>query len=310
MTNSGVGTTPGRVLITGGGGFVGRALANGFAELGWTVAAVDLGFDGPPEHPSVSHTVADLSNGDWAVLPDADVVVHAAWITTGPTTLGVTEAEHAERNLAPLTTMLGYATHRRLDAFVFVSSSGVFAADDAEDGLTDAVAPTGSSPYASTKLRGEMLAATWGSEGLSRTHVVRLGYLFGPGEVVRRTRHNVSLVAQWMSAARDGRPMEVRADDPARDWTFTPDLAPALARLISGPSVRRPIHLGSGHVVRDLELAGCVADAFPGAEIVRTPAGPTLKPPMVPSDVSALSDFIWTDPATGVRSLLEAEAIA
>ena len=36
---------PETVLITGAGGFVGRALAEGFAALGWRVTAVDRAFD-------------------------------------------------------------------------------------------------------------------------------------------------------------------------------------------------------------------------------------------------------------------------
>ena len=301
---------PARVLITGAGGFVGGALALGFAELGWQVLAMDRSFDERPTHPNIRAFVADLAEGECGEIPELDVVVHAAWTTTEPATLGITEAEYEALNILPLTTVLRYAAHLSPDALVFVSSSGVFAADDADEGLTDADTPTGSSPYATSKLRGEMLASMWGSEGLVSTHVVRLGYLFGPNESARASRQGVSLVAQWIEAARDGRPMEVRSDDPAREWTFAPDLAPALERLVAGPSARRPVHLGSPHVLRDSELAACVARGVAGAEVVTVSEGAPVKPPMVPSDLPSLRDFTWTDPATGIRSLLEAEAVA
>jgi len=301
---------PARILITGAGGFVGGALAVGFAELGWQVLAMDRSFDAGPSHPNIRQFVADLAKGEWAKIPELDVVVHAAWTTTDPATLGITATEYEGQNLLPLTTVLRYVTHLSPAAFVFVSSSGVFSADDADDGLTDRHTPTGTSAYATAKLRCESMAASLGHEALGQIHVVRLGYLFGPGEVARPTRPGVSLVARWMAAANEGRGLEVRDDDPAREWTFTPDLAPALERLVAHPSERRPIHLGSPHVLRDSELAGLIVDEFPGTDVVTVPAGAPVKPPMLATDRPALRDFPWTDPATGIRALLNAEAVA
>jgi nucleoside-diphosphate-sugar epimerase len=138
-------------------------------------------------------------------------------------------------------------------------------------------------------------------------HVVRLGHLFGPGEAATPTRSGVSLVAGWMAAARDGQPLAVRSDDPARDWTFTPDLAAALELVADSPSTGRPVHVGSPHVYRDHDLATLIASRVPGADIVPSPADGTVKPPMVPSDIPALGGFSWTDPATGLQALLAAE---
>ena len=99
-------------------------------------------------------------------------------------------------------------------------------------------------------------------------------------------------------------------DDPTRDWTYTPDLAPALARLVGEPPARRPIHFGSSHVVRDRVLASWIADEIEGGEVTRVPAGERVKPPMVPSDVPALRDVSWTTPRDGVRALVESEVVA
>jgi len=301
--------TPGRMLITGGGGFVGRALALGFARLGWEVCAVDRSFDDSARDHRVDQVVTDLLDPDWSLIPRVDVVVHAAWLTTHPKTLGLTAGEFERQNLVPLDNVLAYATRTSPEALVFVSSSGVFAADDSATGLTDALAPTGGTPYATSKLQGEALASMWGTDGVERTHVIRLGYLFGPHEVARPSREGISLIAHWMNEAREGRPLEVRADDPARDWTYTPDLAPALARLISGPSARRPIHFGSPHVVRDGELASWITAEI-GGHVVTVPSGAPLKAPMVTSDIAAVRDVSWTPPRDGIRALLEAEAVA
>ena len=298
-----------RVLITGAGGFVGWALADGFADLGWDVIGLDRAFAADRERPDIRQVTAELADGVPDDVTEVELVVHAAWVTTDPTTLGITSADYIALNLRPLRAVLEFATRSRPAAFVFISSSGVFAADDAVEGLTDADNPTGASPYGTAKRAGELLVPET-LEGQAAVHVVRLGYLYGLGEVARSTRPGVSLVANWMSAARDGQPLQVREDDPARDRTFTSDLAPALERVVDGSPAGRPVHLGSPHVYRDGALATLVASLVPGAETVTVPATGRVKPPMVPSDIPALRDCEWTDLADGLRTLLSEELAA
>jgi len=308
--------SPRRVLITGAGGFVGRALSTGFADRGWSVIGLDRAFDGEGDDHRVRYVVADLEEAsvlDGVLkeesaldgLSGVDLVVHAAWVTTDPATLGITHEEYHDKNVLPLQAMLGLTLDVAPAAFVFLSSSGVFAPHDATVGLTDAHEPTGGSSYARTKRAAEAMAMA-GVEAMA-VHVVRLGYLFGPREVESPTRQGVSLVARWMAAGRKGSPLEVRSDDPRRDWTFAPDLAAALERIVDAPAPTtfssRPLHLGSPHVYRDSELAALIAEEFPAAEVVTVPAGAPVKPPMIPSEVPALRDFVWTDLPTGLREL-------
>ena len=308
-----------RILVTGARGFVGRAVAEGFAELGWSVIGLDravadvTGAAGPEEmvgRPNgIRWVAADLADAMPDEIQEVDLVVHAAWMTTDPETLGVSPAEYLGLNLRPLLTVLAYAARTRPAAFVFLSSSGVFGPDDATEGLTDAHRPTGASPYAVAKRAGELLVPS-ALEPSTAAHVVRLGYLYGPGETARPSRARLSLIGGWLSAALDGRTLEVRADDPARDWTFTPDLPRALERLAGTAPAGRPVHLGSSHVWRDRALAEHIASALAGVELAFVPADGDVKPPMVPSELPVLDGFRWTDPPSGLRALIDSGVAA
>jgi nucleoside-diphosphate-sugar epimerase len=287
-----------RVVVSGSGGFVGSALADGFAALGWRVTALDMAFDDDTRTRLAGHdiVISDLAQGVPPGLPPAQLVVHAAALTTDHADLGWTRAAHLAANTRPLLAMMEYAARTDVDAFVYLSSSGVFAVGDGRNALTDADTPTGRTPYAAAKRAGELLVLA-GFEGRPAPHVVRLGYVYGPHETTRATRTRVSLAAQ------SGQPLAVRADDPQRDWTFAPDLAPALARLAIGASAGRPVHLGSPHVVSDHALAALVRSHFPAATLSTESVTSPMKPPMAPSDIPALRGFAWTDPPTAVARL-------
>jgi UDP-glucose 4-epimerase len=295
--------------VTGAGGFVGGTIAAGLLALGVRVVAVDLSFDVPARARLAGATLveADLSAG-FPDIPRADLMIHAAALTTDAATLGITPVAHIRANMAPLLAVLDHAAATRPGAFVFLSSTGVFAATDGSPDLTDTCPPTATHPYAAAKRAGELLVPA-ALNGVCPAYIVRLGYLYGPGEVARPTRTNVSLVARWIDAAARGQPLSVPADDPRRDWNFAPDLAPALLRLTAAAPTGRPLHLTSGHVMHDSALARLIASAHPGAT-VRT--GPALgaKPPAVPSILPALDGFPWTPREAGLAALLSERTAA
>ncbi len=295
--------------VTGAGGFVGGTIAAALLALGWRVVAVDLSFDAATRVRLAGAVLveADLAAG-FPDAPRADLLIHAAALTTDAATLGITPAAHVRANMAPLLAALDHAAATRPGAFVFLSSTGVFATTDGNPDLTDACPPTVTHPYAAAKRAGELLTAA-ALAGLCPAHIVRLGYLYGPGEAARPTRANVSLVARWLDAAARGEALVVPADDPRRDWTYAPDLAPALVRLVGAAPAGRPLHLSSGHILSDAQLARLIARAHPRA-IVRSGAALGAKPPAIPSVIPVLEGFRWTSPDAGLAALLSERAAA
>ncbi len=291
----------GRILITGAGGFVGGALATGFAALGWDVVAVDGTFD---DAARARLSGCDIVRADLASAPDlpaAAVIVHAAALTTGPDALGITPAAHVAANMVPLLAMLEHAARVRPAAFVFLSSSGVFAATDGSPDLTDTDPATAQGPYSAAKRAGEALVSG-ALGGLCETFCVRLGYLYGPHEAPRATRRRVSMIRGWLDTAAAGGTIAVDAGDPRRDWTWTPDLAPALAALLAGPGRAAPIHLCNPETPRDSLVADRIARLFPQTRIAQT-VTQAVKPPMVPSALPALDSVRWTGIDAGLTAL-------
>jgi nucleoside-diphosphate-sugar epimerase len=298
-----------RATLTGAGGFAGGQIAAGLLAAGWRVAAVDLSFD-PAARARLQGAElveADLTSG-FPDLPRADLFIHAAALTTDAGTLGLTPAAHIRANIAPLLAALDHAAATRAGAFVFLSSTGVFAPTDGAPDLTDACAPTAAHPYAAAKRAGEVLVPA-ALAGICPAHVTRLGHLYGPGEAARPTRTNLSLVRRWCDAAARGEALTVPADDPRRDWTWAPDLAPALLRLAGSAPANRPVHLTSGHILRDGDLARLIARMHPRTTVR---AGPAIaaKPPAIPSAIPALDGFRWTTPEEGLAVLLSERTAA
>jgi UDP-glucose 4-epimerase len=244
---------------------------------------------------------AELGREPPPPLPAADVMVHAAALTTAPEALGITSAEHVRRNMLPLLAALDLAATLRPRAFVFLSSTGVFAPGDGGNELTDTTPPTATGPYSAAKMAGEVLVPS-ALPTDTAAHVVRLGPVCGLAEAARPTRQRLSVVATMVAAARAGRPVEVPENDPLRDWTVAEDLGPALARLVDGPAAGRALHLGSTYRRRDSTLAAHIVRRVPGSRIGRCQASPA-KAPMRPSAIAALEGFAWTCPETVIDAL-------
>jgi nucleoside-diphosphate-sugar epimerase len=285
---------------------VGSHLAQGFAALGYQVTALDQSFDADARARLTGMTLveADLMAADLTVT-DRDsgcVIIHAAALTTNPQAMGLTEAEHVTANMAPLLAMLRHAARVEARAFVFLSSSGVFATGDGSPDLTDTDPARAFGPYSAAKRAGEAIVPS-AMSGATQPFCLRLGYLYGPHEGPRPTRMRVSLMQDWIERAQRAEVIELSDPAPRRDWTFVPDLAPAIARLIEGPGDPVPRHLCAPVALSDAEVIAILRRHFPGLQVRTVPAA-LIKAPMVPSALPALAGFKWTDVATGLTRII------
>jgi UDP-glucose 4-epimerase len=294
-----------RIVVTGAGGFVGSAIAAALAGAGHLVLATDLAFDTPTRVRLAGVTLveAPLPQAFGEISGGADAVVHGAAITAAPETFGLSPAGHVRANTDLLTAALDGARGQGAARFVFLSSSGVFGS---VPGPIDETSPvTATDPYSAAKRAGEILLQG-AAEPCFAPLSLRLGPVFGPHEAARATRPNLSLVARMIAAARAGGEIPVATPDAARDWSYLPDIARAVALLLAHPGALPPLlHVTSGQIVTDLALAQAIAAALPGTRV--TPGASVAHQPkaaMVSRVPSPLTGFGWTPLDAALRAML------
>lgn len=303
-------------LVTGAGGFVCSEIALALHHAGWRVTAMDRDFDADArQRLSAMEQLA-------GALPDAlsaaagrrfDAVIHGAAVTASPTMLGLSRAQHLAANIDPLTAALTCARRAGAESFLFLSSMGVFAADDGPvtDGLvTEATHPTATCAYCVGKRTGEQITTAAQEPGFD-TLSLRLGNTCGPVERTRTSRPHMSRIRRMVDAADKGGAIPVPAPDAVREWAWLPQLAQGVVTLLrDGFGAAPVIHAGTPPAIPDLDLAHLVAARRPGAVVTpATPATEIVRPPMgsiVPSPFTAID---WMSAPDILDHLMPVEAV-
>ncbi|MGH3795033.1 MAG: NAD-dependent epimerase/dehydratase family protein [Pseudonocardiaceae bacterium] len=264
--------TPGRVVITGGAGFVGRAVVEAFTARGNRVTVVDR--VAHPD-PAVCSVVGDLTDAgvvaaalDGGALDGGDVtgVVHLAAITSVLRSVQH-PADTFLANVAVTQGLLEGCRQAGVGRFVMASTNAVVG--NVGYARVDETVPLRPlTPYGATKAACEMLLSGYaGAYGMT-TCALRFTNIYGPG-----MRHKDSFVARMMRAALAGEGVQIYGDGlQRRDMVHLDDVVQAvLAAWDSGYTGTAII--GAGRSVTVLELV----------EAVRTVTGCALPVEHVPA---------------------------
>ncbi|WP_031469107.1 NAD-dependent epimerase/dehydratase family protein [Sciscionella sediminilitoris] len=280
----------GRVLVTGGCGFIGRAVVAALRASGTPVTVVDREpWLGSSDVDSVQGELAEAEVRERALTEDVDAVVHLAAVTS--VLKSKEDPVHTyEQNVAITQGLLELARQRGTRRFVLASTNAVVGDVGTSTITTDRpLAPL--TPYGATKAACEMLlSGYYGAYGLS-TCALRFTNVYGHG-----MSHKDSFVPRMMRAALSGEGVRIYGDGKqSRDLVHIDDVARAVLLAIdsehTGPAI-----VGAGHSVSVLELVAAVRSVtgrpLP-AEHIEAPKG---EMPAVVVDVSASAERIGFTP--------------
>lgn len=262
------GQLPASILVTGGLGFVGRAVVAGLLARGARVHVLDAAEPvEAPQAPTTTGRVEDPAAVDAALAHRPDAVVHLAAATS---VLGSVQRpdETFTSNVTGTHTVLEGCRRLGIGRFVLASSNAVTGAASTVPVRTD-LAPEPLTPYGATKAAAEMLVrghahayGLWGS-------VLRLSNVYGPGMAAKD-----SIVPRLVRAAARGEGIRVHGSGTqVRDLLHVRDVAGVVCAALAC-SHTGTVAIGSGRSVSVLELVDLMRAATGAALPVEHVAPP------------------------------------
>lgn len=280
-----------RVLVTGGCGFIGRAVVRAFRRRGVPVTVVDRA---QPEErlDGVSYLHGDLADDGVveAALPAGTAgIIHLAARTS---VLRSVErpAETYDDNVAVTQRLLEVARTRGVPRFLLASTNAVVG-DVGTANITEDLPLRPLTPYGATKAACEMLLSGYaGAYGMT-TCALRFTNVYGPGMA-----HKDSFVARMMRAALSGEGVRIYGNgEQSRDLVHVDDVVQGILGAWDAEYSGRAI-IGGGRSVSVLEMIETVR-AVTGSSLptehIPAPGG---EMPAVVVDVSASARTIGYRP--------------
>ncbi len=311
-----------RVLLTGGAGFIGSHAAENLLRQGTELTIVDkLDEFYPPAwkrsnleeiRRTGTYTLEELDICNFEGLREVfrrarpEVVIHLA------ARAGVRPSIEQPRlyeqvNVAGTVNLLELCREFKVERFVFGSSSSVYGATSRAPFSEDHVELRPISPYAATKLAGEMLCYTYSHLFALPIVCLRFFTVYGPRQRPDLAIHKFTMLLE------NNKPLPIFGDgSTGRDYTYVDDIVAGILAAVSF-EFRTPadearfevFNLGNSHPVKLSELVELLETATGRkADRQRKPLQPG-DVPLTWADVSKAGRMLGYRPATRIEEGLQ-----
>jgi UDP-glucuronate 4-epimerase len=279
-----MGVATGRALVTGGAGFIGSHLVDSLLADGWDVTVLDNFDPFYPEPVKRANVEQHRANPRWRLseidISDADalaridgtfdVIVHLA-AKAGVRPSIADPLAYQRVNVAGTQALLEFARARQITQFVFASSSSVYGVNPRVPWSEDDHVLQPISPYASTKVSGELLGHVYSKLYGIRFLALRFFTVYGP-----RQRPDLAIHA-FARRLLKGDTIPMFGDGSTRrDYTYVDDVVAGVrAAMAYDASPYEVINLGNNRTISLQEMIATLETALGvTAQIERLPEQP------------------------------------
>lgn len=300
-------TTVKRILVTGGAGFIGSTLTEALLAQGHEVMAIDnfdpyypteqkhaniQAFHSNPRYRFAAVDILDPALSQ-VVRGHFDAVVHlAAKAGVRPSILD--PLSYQEANVKGTQNLLELAKNLHIKQFVFGSSSSVYGINPQVPWRESDYVLQPISPYASSKISGELLGHVYSHLYGIRFIALRLFSVYGP-----RQRPDLA-IHMFAHKILRGESIPVFGDgSTSRDYTYVGDIVQGiLAALAYERSAYEVINLGNGNTLSLARMIEILEEALGKKAIIeRLPEQPG-DVPLTSADISKAQELLGYQPQT------------
>lgn len=297
-------------FITGGAGFIGSHLADALLAAGWHVTVLD-NFDPYYDEalkraniaPHLDRDAYQFIEGDLLdedlldyVADDTTVIVHLA-AKAGVRPSIKDPVAYTDCNVKGTQNLLEVARQKGIVQFVFASSSSVYGINPNVPWREADYVLQPISPYASTKVSGELLGHVYSHLYGIRFLALRFFTVFGP-----RQRPDLA-INKFAQKILRGEPIPVFGDGSTRrDYTYVGDIVEGIqAAMAYTDSQYEVINIGAGRTITLAEMIAAIEETVGQQAIIdRQPEQPG-DVPLTYADISKAQKLLGYEPATSFR---------
>ncbi len=300
-----------KILITGGAGFIGSTLVRSLLKEGHTLIVVDnfdkfyprtikekniAGFKNDPAVRFIEADIRDAALYEQLKETHIDTIVHLA-AKAGVRPSIADPMGYQDVNVKGTQALLEFARQKKIVQFVFASSSSVYGINKNIPWSEDDPVLQPISPYASTKVSGELLGHAYAHLFGIRFLALRFFTVYGP-----RQRPDLA-IHKFSKSILAGEPITVFGNGSTkRDYTYIDDIINGIRGAIGyDRSMYEVVNLGNNQMISLAEMIATLEEVFGKKAIINGLPEQPGDVPVTCATVKKAKELFGYEPKTSFR---------